>query len=335
MRPGAGFRTSHDRIGHAMPEGGGSEVRFWTRGVSLALCLCVALAGVVPAAAQSLPPGPGGGTDVWSEWETINSTQEETMITMDQVHVVTRDLVTRLFAVARDLIRDGSIRTVLDILEWFANLAGILGDRFAWVYAQAARDMKRFLYGDPDSPWSGAWHASNSDRTADVAAKSMEERLQTGNSSRVTETGLEETREIAHTVNSRRDLEEGARMTWNAGEELGRQATNIPSTRAGIQALLAGQAAALKGQAVQIQGLGQRINAVAVQNSVLSQQLHAANQNLKQIADSEQRRQEMDEKSTQQTMEVIESTSTGGIDAARDVIVNTIGITSSYKPFGR
>jgi hypothetical protein len=122
-------------------------------------------------------------------------------------------------------------------------------------------------------------------------------------------------------------------MAWNAGEELGRQATNIPSTRAGVQALLAGQAAMLKSQAVVIQGIGQRMNAIATQNSVVSQQLHAANQNLKQIADGEQRRAEIEEQSVHQMMDLTMGAMTSTPESIGIMMENAIGVFSEYRPF--
>jgi len=304
--------------------------------VSRALCVLLSLALVAvpvqPAAAAPGGPGFGGGGDIWSEWETIVRQNDLSMEVMNEIHRFTRDLVTRLFQVARSLIDSGSARTLLDILEVLARLAEASGDRFAWVYRQAVDDMRRF-FGD-GSTWTGAWFGKQSKRTSMVMANAVEERMQSGNSSRTTETGLEETRTIAETVNRRNDLREGARMAWNAGEELGRQATSIPSTRAGVQALLAGQAAMLKSQAVVIQGIGQRMNAIATQNSVVSQQLHAANQNLKQIADGEQRRAEIEEQGTQQAMEITAEAMTSTTNTLGELMENTLGVFSRYRPFG-
>jgi len=298
--------------------------------VRAVLCafLSVALAAVL---AQSAMAAPGGGDDVWSEWEIINQQNDRSMVTMNEIHVFTRDLVTRLFQVARSLIDSGSARTVLDIIEILIRLAEASGDRFAWVYRQSLDDMRRF-FGD-GGPWTGAWFGKESKRTSMVMANAIEERMQSGNSSRTTETGLEQTRTIAEIANTRRDLREGARMAWNAGEELGRQATNIPSTRAGVQALLAGQAAMLKSQAVVIQGIGQRMNAIATQNSVVSQQLHAANQNLKQIADGEQRRAEIEEQSVHQMMDLTMGTMTSTPESIGIMMENAIGVFSEYRPF--
>ena len=290
--------------------------------------LSVALAAVL---AQPVMAAPGGGDDVWSEWEIINQQNDRSMVTMNEIHVFTRDLVTRLFQVARSLIDSGSARTVLDIIEILIRLAEASGDRFAWVYRQSLDDMRRF-FGD-GSTWTGAWFGKESKRTSMVMANAIEERMQSGNSSRTTETGLEQTRTIAEIANTRRDLREGARMAWNAGEELGRQATNIPSTRAGVQAMLAGQAAMLKSQAVVIQGIGQRMNAIATQNSVVSQQLHAANQNLKQIADGEQRRAEIEEQSVHQMMDLTMGAMTSTPESIGIMMENAIGVFSEYRPF--
>ena len=292
--------------------------------------LSVALAAVL---AQPVMAAPGGGDDVWSEWEIINQQNDRSMVTMNEIHVFTRDLVTRLFQVARSLIDSGSARTVLDIIEILIRLAEASGDRFAWVYRQSLDDMRRF-FGD-GSTWTGAWFGKESKRTSMVMANAIEERMQSGNSSRTTETGLEQTRTIAEIANTRRDLREGARMAWNAGEELGRQATNIPSTRAGVQALLAGQAAMLKSQAVVIQGIGQRMNAIATQNSVVSQQLHAANQNLKQIADGEQRRAEIEEQGTQQAMEMAAEAISSTPNTLGVLMEDTLGVITRYRPFRR
>jgi hypothetical protein len=290
----------------------------------------VALAAVL---AQPVMAAPGGGDDVWSEWEVINQQNDRSMVTMNEIHVFTRDLVTRLFQVARSLIDSGSARTVLDIIEILIRLAEASGDRFAWVYRQSLDDMRRF-FGD-GSTWTGAWFGKESKRTSMVMANAVEERMQSGNSSRTTETGLEQTRTIAEIANTRRDLREGARMAWNAGEELGRQATNIPSTRAGVQAMLAGQAAMLKSQAVVIQGIGQRMNAIATQNSVVSQQLHAANQNLKQVADGEQRRAEIEEQGTQQAMEMAAEAISSTPNTLGVLMEDTLGVITRYRPFRR
>ena len=292
--------------------------------------LSVAIAAVL---AQPVMAAPGGGDDVWSEWEVINQQNDRSMVTMNEIHVFTRDLVTRLFQVARSLIDSGSARTVLDIIEILIRLAEASGDRFAWVYRQSLDDMRRF-FGD-GSTWTGAWFGKESKRTSMVMANAVEERMQSGNSSRTTETGLEQTRAIAEIANTRRDLREGARMAWNAGEELGRQATNIPSTRAGVQALLAGQAAMLKSQAVVIQGIGQRMNAIATQNSVVSQQLHAANQNLKQVADGEQRRAEIEEQGTQQAMEMAAEAISSTPNTLGVLMEDTLGVITRYRPFRR
>jgi hypothetical protein len=222
---------------------------------------------------------------------------------------------------------------VLDIIEILIRLAEASGDRFAWVYRQSLDDMRRF-FGD-GSTWTGTWFGKESKRTSMVMANAVEERMQSGNSSRTTETGLEQTRTIAEIANTRRDLPEGARMAWNAGEELGRQATNIPSTRAGVQALLAGQAAMLKSQAVVIQGIGQRMNAIATQNSVVSQQLHAANQNLKQVADGEQRRAEIEEQGTQQAMEMAAEAISSTPNTLGVLMEDTLGVITRYRPFRR
>jgi hypothetical protein len=300
--------------------------------VRAVLCafLSVALAAVL---AQPVMAAPGDGDDVWSEWEIINQQNDRSMVTMNEIHTFTRDLVTRLFQVARSLIDSGSARTVLDIIEILIRLAEASGDRFAWVYRQSLDDMRRF-FGD-GSTWTGAWFGKESKRTSMVMANAIEERMQSGNSSRTTETGLEQTRTIAEIANTRRDLREGARMAWNAGEELGRQATNIPSTRAGVQALLAGQAAMLKSQAVVIQGIGQRMNAIATQNSVVSQQLHAANQNLKQVADGEQRRAEIEEQGTQQAMEMAAEAISSTPNTLGVLMEDTLGVITRYRPFRR
>lgn len=97
--------------------------------------------------------------------------------------------------------------------------------------------------------------------------------------------------------------------------------------------MLAGQAAMLKSQAVVIQGIGQRMNAIATQNSVVSQQLHAANQNLKQIADGEQRRAEIEEQSVQQMMDLTMGAMTSTPESVGIMMENTIGVFSEYRPF--
>lgn len=293
------------------------------------MVLCVALVSVLPA------PVLAQDSQVWSEWESIKSVRDRSLAAMEEVRAIARNLVERLFSQARDLVRSGAIRQVLDILEFFAMIAAALGDRFAWVYQQALQDLRRLLAGDPNTALSGAWFARNSDRTADVLGRSFEQRAQSASSSMTGDTGANESAKMAAVVSSREDLSEGARITWNAGEELARQATDIPSTRAGVQALIAGQAAALKGQAVEIRGLGERINVLAAQNSMVASQLYGVSQNLKQIAESEQRRQEQEEVSTQQTAEIIEGTAGDGIDQVVSLMLNTLVGSSGYTPFSR
>lgn len=274
-----------------------------------------------PAHASVLP----AQADIFDQiWQWISQVSDYVW----QIQSLYESLRDQLFAKIIPILESGGAKALLEQVRNVLAQLGQLGSPFGWAYENALRNLEALLgrAGEEPKPLSTPWFAENSPVTKEVVNRSIETTIVTSSGVVRSNEAARVSANVAQKVSSAQDVSVSSSQTYGTARQLAGAATNIPSSRAGIQMLIAGTSSMMRAQADSMKAIASRLNALSQQQGATAQQLDAMNKTLEQVARSQQEQMDREERDRQELLKLTGDAVGKSFDAAlRYMKVGIIG----------